>query len=72
MEDPGFESPVCVGTNSQSMLLVEMWGLCLDPVVGVCKGTFLGKLVTSLYAVHSLGHVFIIGGAVSLLKRKHT
>ena len=58
--------------NSQSTWLAETWGLRLDPVMGVCKGTFLGKLVALLYAVHSLGHVFIIGGAVSLLKRKHT
>ena len=70
-EDLGFESPLCVGTNSQSMLLAETWGLHLDPVIGVCKGTFLGKLVASLYAVLSWA-VFNIGGIVSPLRRKHT
>ena len=39
-EDLGFESPLCVGTNSQSTRLAEMWGLRLDPVVGVCYGSF--------------------------------
>ena len=46
-------SPHYVGTNSQSMQLAETWGLRLDPVVGVSKGTFLARLVASLYEVHS-------------------
>ena len=60
------------GTNSQSSRKDETWGLRLDPVVGVCKGTFPGRLVASLYAVLSHGHVFSIGGAVSPSRRKHT
>ena len=29
----------------------KLWGLCLNPVVGVCKGTFLAMLVSLLYEV---------------------
>ena len=36
------------------------------------KQTFLDEQITSLYAVHSVGHVFSIGDAVSPLRRKHT
>ena len=70
-EDLGFKSPLC-RYQLTKYLVRQNVGLHLDPVVGVCKGTFLGKLVASLYEVHSLGHVFMIGGVVYLLKRKHT
>ena len=71
VEDLGFESPLCVGTNSQSTLLAETWGLRLDPVVGVCKGTFLGKLVASLYAVLSWACVHYRWRCVSLEEKTH-
>ena len=29
----------------------RMGGLCVDPVIGVSKGTFLGRLVALLYTV---------------------
>ena len=70
-EDLGFESRLCVGTNSQSTLLAETWGLCLDPVMGICKGTFLGKLVTSLYAVLSWACVQYRWRCVSLEEKTH-
>ena len=70
-EDLGFESPLCVCTNSQSTLLAETWGLCLYPVLGVCKGTFLGKLVTQLYAVHSWAFVHYRWSCVSLEEKTY-
>ena len=70
-EDLGFESPLC-SVPTHKVDKDETWGLSLDPVVGVCKGTFPGRLVASLYAVLSHGHVFSIGGAVSPSRRKHT
>ena len=71
VEDLGFESPLCVGTNSQSTQLAKTWGLHLDPVVGVCKGTFLGKLVASLYAVLSWACVHYRWQCVSLEEKAY-
>ena len=48
-----------------------MSGLCVDPVVGVCKGTFLGKLVASLYAVLTWTCVLYRRHCVSLEEKTH-
>ena len=63
--------PSMFSTKSQRSREQNGGGLCLDPVIGVCKGTFPGRLVPlPLHFYH--GHVFSIGGAVSSLRRTHT
>ena len=70
VEDLGFKSPLFQYqlTNTWSG---ETWGLCLDPVVEVCKGTFLGRLVASLYAVLSWECVHYRWKCVSIEEKAH-
>ena len=49
-EDLGFESLLCQYQLTKCVVNLNV-GLCLDPVIGVCKGAFLGKLVALLYTV---------------------
>ena len=63
--------PSMFSTKSQRSREQNGGGLCLDPVIGVCKGAFLGNWL-HCYIQFFYGHVFSIGGTVSSLRRKHT
>ena len=51
VEDLWFKSPLCSAPSHKEAGSRMGGGLCLDPVIGVCKGAFLGKLVALLYTV---------------------
>ena len=72
-EDLGFESPLCVGTNIQSSREAKRVGCVWTLSWGsVHMELSMGQLVAYRCMQFIHGHVFIIGGIVSLLKRKHT
>ena len=72
VEHLGFESH-CVGTNIQSSQEVKRVGCVWTLSWGsVHMELSIGQLVPYRCMQFIHGHVFIIGGVVSLSKRKHT